>query len=272
MSNFTKRLLTSIVFVSVLLGAIVYGPLSFVLLFGIINFLGLREYYQLSGKETQGIRNLYATLLGTFIYGLFSLVLMNEAKMEWLLLIVPAFFSFFMIELFSKSKQPYLNIGNLLLGIFYVSVPFSLLSAIAFSGGEYSEKIILGIFFILWASDTGAYLIGSKFGKHRLFERISPKKSWEGTIGGFFSALLLAWILSIYYSELETSSWMVLAFIIVVAGNLGDLSESQLKRSLNVKDSGSLLPGHGGILDRFDALLIAVPFVYSYLFFVERYF
>jgi len=123
----------------------------------------------------------------------------------------------------------------------------------------------LGILFLIWSSDSGAYVVGSLIGRTRLFERISPKKSWEGTIGGGLFSLLVAYILSRYFLEIRTDQWLTLAVIVIVAGILGDLIESMLKRSLQIKDSGSILPGHGGILDRFDALIFAVPFAWVYL-------
>jgi phosphatidate cytidylyltransferase len=129
----------------------------------------------------------------------------------------------------------------------------------------YSYQIILGFFILLWTNDTGAYLSGKYFGKHKLFERISPKKTWEGSIGGGILTLAFAYVLSIYFTNLNITNWLIIGVLIAVFGGLGDLVESMLKRSLGIKDSGKLLPGHGGILDRFDGLLLSVPFVYGYL-------
>jgi phosphatidate cytidylyltransferase len=121
---------------------------------------------------------------------------------------------------------------------------------------------------MLWANDTGAYLFGSKFGKTRLFERHSPKKSWEGFFGGMFTSLVVAYVLSLFFTELPVWAWGGMAILISSFGTLGDLVESMLKRSLNAKDSGNILPGHGGFLDRFDGLLIAAPVVYAYLYLI----
>lgn len=122
---------------------------------------------------------------------------------------------------------------------------------------------------MLWTNDTGAYLAGRFFGKHKLFERISPKKTWEGSIGGGILTIGVAFILSVYFTNLDQTNWIVLAILVAVFGGLGDLVESMLKRSLNIKDSGNLLPGHGGILDRFDGLLLSIPFIYSYLYLIS---
>ena len=134
----------------------------------------------------------------------------------------------------------------------------------------FSFQIIIGFFILLWSSDTGAYLAGRFFGKHKLFERISPKKTWEGSIGGGVLSLIAAYVISLFFHNIELKDWMILAIITVVGGGLGDLVESMHKRNLNVKDSGNLLPGHGGILDRFDGLFIAVPFIYAYLIIVSN--
>jgi len=174
-------------------------------------------------------------------------------------------FSIFIFELFRNKKQPLKNILVTIGGVIYVGLPFALLNLIAFLPidsviGNYNKYILLGFFIILWANDTGAYVVGSLIGKNRLFERISPKKSWEGSIGGAFFAVGFA-VLMYYFTGLETAIfWVIFALSIVVFGTLGDLVESLLKRDLGVKDSGSILPGHGGFLDRFDAVLMAAPF------------
>ena len=157
------------------------------------------------------------------------------------------------------------------LGIFYVAVPFTLLNVVAFENGNYNYQIIFGCLFILWASDTGAYFAGTFFGKRKLFERISPKKSWEGFFGG--AALALVFTIGLPYffeaigqtSTLTLLNWIVVGLIIIVGGTFGDLVESLLKRSIEIKDSGDALPGHGGFLDRFDGLLISAPFIVAYL-------
>lgn len=130
---------------------------------------------------------------------------------------------------------------------------------------DYFSGLLIGLFVIIWSSDVFAYLVGSAIGKNRLFERVSPKKSWEGSIGGLSFALLAAYILSLIYPQISLVNWLVLAIIIVIAGTFGDLVESMLKREAGVKDSGTILPGHGGVLDRFDATIFAVPFVFVYV-------
>ena len=166
--------------------------------------------------------------------------------------------------------MPIFNIGVSLMGIVYVAIPFALLSyLIVFDKdamtGIYNPNILLGYLFLIWTSDTCAYLAGRSFGKRKLFNRISPKKTWEGAAGGFILSLILAYVLSIYFTSLTIPNWLIIAAIVVITGIFGDLTESMFKRSVGIKDSGVLLPGHGGILDRFDAVFISAPCIWVYL-------
>ncbi|RRN77172.1 phosphatidate cytidylyltransferase, partial [Pseudoxanthomonas sp. SGD-10] len=171
--------------------------------------------------------------------------------------------------LYKYSKNPFSDIGYTFLGIIYTVVPFIFYHAIAFISGEYNSNLALGFFLMLWSSDTGAYLFGVKFGKRRLFERHSPKKSWEGFFGGVLVSVIVAVIISRFYTEYATIHWVIMALIISCFGTMADLVESMFKRSINVKDSGSILPGHGGVLDRFDGLLISAPLVFVYLYLIS---
>jgi phosphatidate cytidylyltransferase len=170
-----------------------------------------------------------------------------------------------MIKLYKNERKPFTNIAFTFLGIFYVAVPISLLNVAVFGNGEYNYEIIFGCLFILWASDTGAYFAGTLFGRRKLFERISPKKSWEGFFGGALLALVFAYGLSVYFQSISLNQWIIVGLIIIVGGTFGDLVESLLKRSIEIKDSGTSIPGHGGFLDRFDGLLISAPFIVAYL-------
>jgi phosphatidate cytidylyltransferase len=272
LNNFSQRLLTGIAFVAVLLGSIIFSPYSFIILFSSITFFGLWEFFTLAEKLFVVPQKIFCSFAGTLFFLLSSFAFFQKIGFDSLLLCIPVLFFIFFAELFSNHNNPFTNIAFSVLGIFYIIVPFSLLACIAFNHGIYTTHLVLGLFFIIWANDTGAYLVGVKFGKHRLYEKISPKKSWEGSMGGAISSLLVSWIVSEYFFELTTRSWLVVALIIIVTGTLGDLSKSQFKRSIGVKDSGNILPGHGGILDRFDALLMAVPFVFTYLYFIEKEF
>jgi phosphatidate cytidylyltransferase len=177
----------------------------------------------------------------------------------------------FIQELFKKSATPFHNIAYTFLGLLFTIMPFTFFHALAYLKGDFSFHIPMGFLLMLWSNDTGAYLAGRAFGRTKLFERHSPKKTVEGFIGGVVIAAVVGYILSMYYVELNWKQWVSVAILISTFGTLGDLVESMLKRSLNVKDSGGILPGHGGLLDRFDGLLIAAPIVYSYLYFVINF-
>lgn len=173
----------------------------------------------------------------------------------------------FLIKLYKKSDvHPFINIALFYLGILYVAVPFAFTNLLVFYNGEYSYEIILGLLFLTWANDIGAYFTGIIFGRTKLFERISPKKSWEGSIGGAILSVSTSLLIGLYFDGLNAIEWISVSVIVVIAGTYGDLVESHFKRSIQIKDSGNVIPGHGGFLDRFDSLLIAVPFVVVFLY------
>lgn len=257
------RTLTALVFVAVMLAAVLVSAHAFTVFFLLLSAWCAGEFYQivsprisLSGRIL-GIAIALAVFatVAAYQYGLiFSL-----AYLIWLLPLLPLVF---IAELFGKAAKPFSSIGFTFLGLVYVVLPFILFFSLAFVEGRYNYRIPLGFLLILWANDTGAYLAGRAFGRHKLFERISPNKTWEGLAGGVVLALVLAAIVHHYFPVFTLSQWLAIAAIISVFGTLGDLVESMLKRSLQVKDSGNILPGHGGLLDRFDGLLLAAPMVY----------
>lgn len=168
------------------------------------------------------------------------------------------------------SSKTQINVDELqkgLLGFVYLILPTALSLNIAFINGAWQPQILLSIFFFLWASDSFAYLTGRLIGKHKLFPNLSPKKTIEGLAGGIIGTLGVAWAISIYWHNLSLLQWLVLAAVVAVFGTIGDLFQSALKRAAGVKDSGNLIPGHGGILDRLDSFLFAVPAAYFYLYF-----
>jgi len=177
----------------------------------------------------------------------------------------------FFIKLYrKKDKHPFANLGYTYLGIIYVALPFALLVEMTFWRGNFLPLLPLGTLLILWSFDTGAYFSGKYFGRRKLFERISPKKTWEGFFGGAIIALLTAFLYWKFTESLRMSEWLGIAAIIVIAGTLGDLVESLFKRSIEIKDSGSIIPGHGGFLDRFDGLLLSMPFIVTFIKIFEK--
>ncbi|MFT5667064.1 MAG: phosphatidate cytidylyltransferase [Vicingaceae bacterium] len=270
MSNFNERLLTGILFVIVLLGAIYQSELASSILFFFIILLCQREFYNFFKASVIKPQALVGMLGGLGFFLASVIAFQANLNFNTLFLIVPLIFFVFVLELFRDRKEPIANIGYTILGIIYVSVPFTLLHQISYFnnyefGTSYNYEVLIGYFFVLWANDTGAYLVGRKIGKTKLFERISPKKTWEGSIGGLFFGLLLGYINSQIFSGLDTLTWMTIALIVVIFGSLGDLVESLFKRSLGIKDSGKILPGHGGVLDRFDGIFISAPMVFTFL-------
>lgn len=257
-------------FAAIMSAAILYSGWSFVAVFFLISLLGLLEFYKLIKSEHTSPQVIPGMIAGQGLFLLFTWILLSAASMELMLVAIPLVALIFIRELYLNHPHPFLNIAVTLTGMIYFTLPLMLMLKIAFGFTpddevHYHGGIIMGCILILWASDTGAYMLGSQIGKNKLFERISPNKSWEGFAGAVLSSLLAAWVVSIWFPDLPLKDWMVIALIIAVAGTLGDLVESMLKRSVNVKDSGVLFPGHGGILDRFDGLLISMPFVFFYL-------
>ncbi len=270
MSNFWQRSVTGLFFVIALIVGVLWNPVSFFVLFLIIEILALREFYRLALHHHSRPQKYYGSVLGAaaFIAGFLWHLL--DYGWYFSLLLIPMISFIFIFELYRNHKHPILNIASTLMGIFYVSIPMMLLNHIVYLRNEFDGKILLGVFILIWASDTGAYLFGVTLGRNRLFERISPKKSWEGFIGGIIIAQVVALVLSKYWGSLEYLHWSVLAAITAVIGTLGDLVESMMKRSVGLKDSGNLLPGHGGILDRFDSFLFTIPVIFTYLYFFIR--
>ena len=268
MKNFYTRTITGAVFVVVLIGSILIHPLMAFGLFGLIILLGMLEYFRLLEVAGYTCNRISGIVTALVVFASFLMYACGWVNSLIFLAGIPLSAYIFISELYRKKDTPFVNIALTMLGIIYIAVPFALLLLSGFSEyglKHYDARLILGFFILLWSSDTGAYLFGMAFGKHPFFPRISPKKSWEGFIGGILFTLAVSWVVSRYIESVTTTDWMIMALIICVFGAWGDLTESMLKRSLNVKDSGTILPGHGGILDRFDSVLFAAPIVFLYL-------
>ncbi|MEM8893839.1 MAG: phosphatidate cytidylyltransferase [Bacteroidota bacterium] len=261
-NNLTQRLITALVGAFALIFCVVYSQWSYFAVFLFVTVVAQYEFYKLIAANGIVPLSLLGTFSGALIYSLSFLVESDVLGHEWYYCIFPVVSLIYFIKLYKRDEEhPFTNIGFTFLGILYIALPFALLNIIAFSHGEYSFQLILGPLLLLWASDTGAYFAGVNFGRTKLFERVSPKKSWEGSMGGAITSILMAYVLSIYFVEMMLWQWMIVAGIIIIAGTYGDLVESLFKRSMEIKDSGTKLPGHGGFLDRFDGLLLSVPFI-----------
>ena len=278
MHKLLQRLTTAIIFVVVMLGGLYGGRHSFVILFAIITAGCLWEFLGMvldKFKRRDWIRMLIGTTFGLTPFILASVFQLGYIRNEddfiifTAILFFPFIFLAFIYELIAGSDTPFLNVAFIVLAMVYVGAPFALLDFLAFNGEMFYANTVLGLLIMTWANDTGAYLIGSQFGKHKLFPRISPNKTWEGSVGGIVVVFGIAFVLSALFDELRLVDWLVLAGIVALFGSVGDLIESMLKRSIGVKDSGNLLPGHGGLLDRFDAFIFLLPFATAYLLYVR---
>jgi phosphatidate cytidylyltransferase len=266
-SNLVQRAITALVGGVIIISGSIYSDWCYFLIFAAILAFSQMEFYKLTGLDGMLPLKTFGTIVGLLVFTLTFFSVKGMFPPKYLYLIFPIMSLTFFIKLYKKTdKKPFTGVAFTFLGIFYVAVPFSLLNLAVFSVGQsYHYEILIGCLLILWASDTGAYFAGTRFGKTKLFERVSPKKSWEGFLGGAFSAILVAFILAQYFHTIEDWKWLVIAGIIIIAGTYGDLIESLFKRSIEIKDSGQGLPGHGGFMDRFDGLLLSAPFIAAFL-------
>lgn len=274
-SNLIVRSLTGIVFLVVMIGGIVYSPLTMGLLFTVITALAVHEFCDIvSEREDVDINPLICSVSGAYLFLAFYGYLSGWTP-------TPAVFIPYLIsmvyltisELYLQRESPLNNWAYTMMSQMYVALPFSLIPVLGFMSDpahpmeiQYRWIFPLAVFIFLWTSDTGAYCFGSLFGRHRLFERISPNKSWEGSVGGACVSMAAACAVAHFDSSLTLPQWLGFALVVVVFGTWGDLVESLLKRQLGIKDSGNILPGHGGMLDRFDSSLLAIPAVVVYLY------
>jgi len=266
LKKFYIRTLTGTVYVSIVIGSIFAGRFIFFSLFAIILIFTLFEFFRMSWNKNIQPQLYTGTVLSVLLYSILFLFGQNILSVRILslpaliLLIVP------IVEIFRKKENAIQNITYTLTGIVLFAIPFSLFSLILipFSNQPelYKPEILIGMMVIIWASDSGAYIFGSLIGKHKLAEKISPNKTWEGTIGGTIFSIAIALIYFSFFDYFNTIEIITISLATIVAGTFGDLFESLIKRNFEVKDSGNILPGHGGLYDRFDSLLFAAPVYY----------
>lgn len=280
-NNFIQRAITGIIFVGVLIGCILGGPISFTLLFALITALTIHEFGVIISKQPDvEINKPICMLAGVFLFFGFAYLGVMPGQTEILIPYLFLIIYLLVSELYLKKKNPLNNWAYAMMSQIYIALSFAMLNVLAYHSigneGElsnyqvqYNPILPLSIFIFTWINDTGAYCTGMLFGKHRLFERISPKKSWEGSIGGGVFSIIAAIVMAHYFPFMPLSIWIGLALTVVIFGTLGDLTESLLKRTIGIKDSGNILPGHGGMLDRFDSTLMAVPAAVVYLYIIS---
>lgn len=278
LTNMTVRAFTGVLFVTIMVTCF-FQPVAMVFLFALITCLSLWEYSGLVNNiEDVTINRFISTVAGVYLFLAISavnsgFVQTNAVFMPYLLTIIYLFVS----ELYTKNKNAIHDLSYTMLGQMYVALPLSMINVLAFRTAtdgniHFYYLLPLSVFIFLWTNDTGAYCVGSLFGKHKLFPRISPAKSWEGSIGGGVLVLVAAFLVSLLdqnhgnLSGLNTLQWLGLGLVVTVFGTWGDLVESLIKRTLGIKDSGTILPGHGGMLDRFDSSLLAIPASAIYIY------
>lgn len=260
MKETPKRALSGFVYISLLITATIFSSGSFYLFFGLLMVLCIFEFSKLIHLKPE-----IPVLTGILLFTLNIWQPYSDLNTS-LLLLGAILISVYLIKLLFQNKSIHpKKLTKYVLVIGYITLPFLLIGELARLQNEFSTDLIISIFIIVWTNDTFAYLIGKKFGRRKLFEKVSPKKTIEGFIGGLFGALIAGVLISIYFIDMNILNMLIFATIISVFGSIGDLIESKFKRNANVKDSGKIMPGHGGMLDRLDSVIFAVPFIVLFI-------
>ncbi|MEL4307892.1 phosphatidate cytidylyltransferase [Joostella sp. CR20] len=261
MKELLKRALTGIIYVFLLLAAVFLSNDAFDFLFLIFGITCIYEFKKIIRLSGYYIFLAFLALWWVFVYLLGEIAYQNTLRTVLLVICIAVNLAL-IGRLFSKEKLDYTNTQKFIITLSYIGGGCIFLTMIPYQVHHFAESLIIGIFILIWVNDSFAYLVGKSIGKNKLFPSVSPKKTIEGFIGGLVFALGAAYLLYKYSDELNLQQWLLLAFIVVVTGSIGDLVESKFKRLAGVKDSGAILPGHGGLLDRLDSLIFAAPFAY----------
>ncbi|MCY1720359.1 phosphatidate cytidylyltransferase [Prolixibacteraceae bacterium Z1-6] len=270
MSNLVKRTIFGAVYVLIMLGGTLIHPYAFALIFAAILFFTQFEFYNVIEQAGHKPSKWLGTISGVLFFLISFLVSIGIFHRTFSLTFIPIIVFIFIFEIISSREHTLENSGLSVLGFIYIAGPFSFMNFLIHTSvndqtNSFYPWILAGIFLILWVNDSFAYLIGSACGKHKMCEKISPKKSWEGLIGGAVFATIMGIINAVLFQAISMTSWIVIALLTVIFGTFGDLFQSKLKREIGVKDSGKILPGHGGFLDRLDSLLFAIPIIFMWL-------
>jgi len=259
MKEILKRSITGAIYIILLLSAVFLSSDAFDFLFMIFGLACISEYKRLVGLRGYWIFLAYLILWWIFIYLVKEY---DKTLINTLMFVTIAVDIGMLFYLFSKKERQFSTAEKFIAGLFYIGGGCIFLTMIPYKDNDFAKFLIIGIFILIWVNDSFAYIVGRTFGRTKLFPRVSPKKTCEGTIGGLVFALATAYFMASHEPIVSPVQWVTLAGVIVVTGSLGDLVESKLKRSAGVKDSGAIMPGHGGMLDRLDSLIFAAPFAY----------
>ena len=265
MKDLLTRSISGFIYVALLLLAFWLHELLMFVFIQLIGIISLIEFFKLFQKLGFYSLVLPGIFSGFFILSFSFLVATGVLPGVYLLLSLVPVFLVFIVDLFYHPEKISKLFPATLSGLVYIILPLSFFPFLSYYGGTFDYQLIFGFFIILWTYDSFAYLVGVMLGRHKIFPEVSPKKSWEGFFGGLIFAMLAAWLMGVFFEISGNGSWYIIALIIVVMGTLGDFFESALKREAGVKDSGDIMPGHGGALDRLDSVLFSIPFVYIYL-------
>lgn len=267
MSNFITRIISGVIYIGVLIFSILYSKITFLSLFLILMMLCLYEFT----KMIQ-LKSVFPFIIAFLAYIFGNILNVEDVpslvifEYVGVILFLTVFCSFAWI-LLAKKEEIISHLGKIFLSVIYIVIPFVLIAQIPFLNNDfnYASSAILGVFILIWCSDTFAYLVGKNFGKTKLLERISPNKTVEGFFGGMIASFIASYVMAQYFTELTLTQWIVIAGLVSIFGVLGDLIESMFKRQAGIKDSSNMIPGHGGFLDRFDSVIFAAPFIFIYL-------
>ncbi|NAY92509.1 phosphatidate cytidylyltransferase [Muricauda sp. JGD-17] len=260
MKEILRRSLTGVIYVVLLLGSVFLSSDAFDFLFMAFGLACLYEFKRIVRLKGYYIFLAYLMLWWAYIY-----LVEDELPITLLMLLTLGVNMSLITFLFSKKPRKFSDVQKFVIGLLYIGGGCIFLTMIPYEQDSFAKILIMGIFILIWVNDTFAYLVGRTLGRTKLYPAVSPKKTIEGSLGGLIFALLTAYFLAGYEPILTLFQWMILAVVIVIAGGLGDLLESKFKRLAGVKDSGAILPGHGGIWDRLDSLVFAAPFAYLVL-------
>ncbi len=273
MGETLKRAISGAVYVFLLLASILYSTESFLILFGVFLIISITEFCNLIK-----VNKIIPVITGTFMYVLITFISnydktksVNIQTLDIILLIITLLISIKSVAFLFNDNQKISSISKYLYLLGYITLPFVFITKISFGIKDYNPKIIIGLFILIWTNDTFAYIVGKSIGKRKLFEKISPKKTIEGFFGGLFFSIFAGYFISIYlikpsaqFSNKSILIWTIIAAIVGIIGTVGDLIESKFKRIAGVKDSGKVMPGHGGVLDRLDSVIFVAPFIFLF--------